>query len=135
MTRGRKPKPRNLRLLHGQKDRNPEEPELPVVAPDPPDYLDDNEAAIFRDLAGKLARMRVMTTADTDALAMCANRYAQWLEAVEKIKEEGLVNESDRGIRSPNVWFGIAERCQKEALRILSEFGLTPSSRTRIKSL
>ena len=133
--RGRKPTPRNLRLITGDtrpSRMNADEPEVPVSAPDPPDYLDDNEAEKFRELAHKLAKMRVMTEADIDALAICARAHIEANLAHESVKAMGLMVKTKAGNPIQNPYLAIRNAAEKKALGILTEFGLTPSSRTRV---
>lgn len=128
--------PRNLRLVKGatRADRmNDKEPELRVAIPDPPDYLEDQEVDIFVEVAGKLARMRVMTEADTDALALYASRFCVWREANDNVRKTGLLTHSPKGFPMQNPYLSIANRAQQDCLKILTEFGMTPSSRTRVQ--
>lgn len=135
--RGRKPLPRNLKLVTGavRKDRdNPDEPILEVKIPDPPAHLTDTERDVFVNMAGKLARMRVMTEADADALGFYAERWCTWLEAKENIAQTGLLTRSPNGFPMPNPYVSIMNKAQADCMKILIEFGMTPSSRTRVKA-
>ena len=135
MTRGPKPTPRNLRLVRGtdRADRmNPDEPVVAVSIPDAPDYLEPDEQTIFLDTAGKLARMRVMTEYDVDALAIYSVNFVRWKEATARLHDMGLMVRSPNNFPMQNPYLSVANSAQKECLRILTEFGLTPSSRTRV---
>ena len=133
--RGRKPTPRNLRLVTGaaQRDEKQAEPIAEVTAPDPPDYLEDEEAGCFREVGQKLALMRVMTDADVDLLAIYAVTFIRWKKAIAKVNESGLIVRSPNNHPIQNPYLSIANRAQQEMLKILAEFGLTPSSRTRVR--
>jgi len=137
MTRGPKPTPRNLRLIKGS-DRpvrmNPDEPIVKVSIPDPPDYLGPDEAAVFIEMGGKLARMRVMTEYDTDALSIYAVNWVRFLQADAKVREMGLIVKSPKNYPIQNPFLAISNRAQKTCLNIGAEFGMTPSSRTRVQS-
>ncbi len=135
MTRGPKPTPRNLRLVRGtdRPDRmNDNEPILPVSIPDAPDYLEPDEIKIFVDTAEKLARMRVMTEYDVDALAIYAVNFVRWKEATSHLRDMGMMVRSPNNFPMQNPYLSVANGAQRECLRILVEFGLTPSSRTRV---
>lgn len=137
MTRGPKPTPRNLRLVKGTDRpdrRNDDEPVVAVTIPNAPDYLVDNEIDVFVETAGKLARMRVMTDYDVDAIAIYAVNFVRWKEAVDKVRTMGMIVKSPKGYPIQNPFLSIANKSQHEMLRILTEFGLTPSSRTRVHS-
>ena len=58
--------------------------------------------------------------------------YARWKEAQEHIDSEGSTFETDKGYQQQTPWVGIANTNQKLMLQAASEFGLTPSSRSRI---
>lgn len=132
--RGPKPKPRNLRLVQGDRTSriNDDEPNVPVASPPAPDHLVGEEVDAFEETAGKLARMRVMTEADVDALAMYAVNFVRWKEATAKVREMGLVVKSPKNYPIQNPFLAIANRAQKDCLSVLTEFGLTPSSRTKV---
>ena len=135
--RGPKPTPRNLRIVKGtdRPDRtNDKEPVVEVAIPDPPDYLIDDEIDVFTLTAAKLARMRVMTEADVDALAIYAVNFTRWREAIQRVREMGMIVKSPKNYPIQNPFLAIANKAQKTCLDILTEFGLTPSSRTRVQS-
>lgn len=135
--RGPKPMPRNLKIVKGA-DRpsrmNDDEPILPVAIPDAPDHLEGGEIDCFYDVAGKLARMRVISEADADAISVYAVNWIRWQEATAKVREMGMVVKSPKNYPIQNPFLAIANRCQKECVSIMAEFGLTPSSRTRVKA-
>lgn len=135
--RGPKPTPRNLRIVRGtdRPDRmNEREPIVPVSVPDPPDHLTDAEECVFREVGAKLARMRVMTEYDADALAILAVNTVRWREATQKVREMGMIVKSPTGYPIQNPFLAIANKAQKTCLDVLTEFGMTPSSRTRVQA-
>jgi len=135
--RGPKPTPRNLRLVKGidRKDRiNTDEPEVEVTIPDPPDHLTEEEADKFREMGAKLARMRVMSDADVDALALYCVAFLRMVEADKRIRETGMMIKSPKGYPIQNPFLAISNRARKDCQSILAEFGMTPSSRTRVKA-
>jgi P27 family predicted phage terminase small subunit len=58
--------------------------------------------------------------------------YARWKEAQEHIDSDGSTFETDKGYQQQTPWVGIANSSQKLMLQAAFEFGLTPSSRSRI---
>lgn len=135
--RGPKPTPRNLRIVKGitRPDRtNADEPILPVTMPHPPDNLSDAEANVFTDMARKLARMRVISEVDADALAIYAVNFCEMITANDRIKEMGLIVRAPKtNVPMHNPFLSIRNNAQKVCMGILTEFGMTPSSRTRVK--
>ena len=71
------------------------------------------------------------STAITQEIDFCQS-YARWKEAQEHIDSEGSTFETDKGYQQQTPWVGIANTNQKLMLQAASEFGLTPSSRSRI---
>jgi len=74
----------------------------------------------------------LLTNIDRVALAAYCQAYARWVEAEKGIKKSGLIVKTKDGniIQSPLV--GIANTAMKLVHKFLIEFGMTPSSRSRI---
>ena len=83
-------------------------------------------------LAELMNQMGVLTEVDMAAFAAYCQSYARWKEAQEHITSEGSTFETDKGYQKQTPWIGIANTNQKLMLQAASEFGLTPSSRSRI---
>ena len=58
--------------------------------------------------------------------------YANWIEAEAHLAAEGSTFETPNGYQQQSPWVSIAQTNQKNMLRFCTEFGLTPSSRSRI---
>lgn len=141
MPGGRPSKPNALKLLQGnpgQRRLNNAEPVLAVRMPDAPAWLDGKAQAAWRELASVLTEMRVVTDADKKALELLCDAYSEYRTARSAIREHGSSYKSatEGGgfiIRSrPEV--AIASDAWRRVKSLLSEFGLTPSSRTKVKS-
>ena len=133
---GRKPLPTQLKLVKGTARphrMNPAEPQPVVAVPPPPEHLDDAAAAKFTELAELLARHGVMTELDAGALARYAVIWRRWLEAEAEVKRRGPVVKTVGGNIIQNPFLAVANKCLAQMGQIESEFGLTPSSRTRIR--
>lgn len=133
-TRGPKPKPSNIRPFTGGKSKSATGAiEPPVEMPEPPSHLSPCEAAHFNRTAKFLAEMRVMTAADVDALTMYAESYEVLRLARKTISEVGLYEVSPKnGYHIQHPALGIANAAQDRCMKILAEFGLTPSARARL---
>jgi P27 family predicted phage terminase small subunit len=146
--RGRKPKPTTLKLLEGyQRDRiNFQSPNLEVSLPDPPEHLDPLALKEWHRIASILERMRVLTEADGAALAIYCESFSRWIRARADVQKRGMVLEQEH-IRKDkkgavaeqytvvklNPAIQVEHASKLIMLRVLTEFGLTPSSRCRIK--
>lgn len=140
--RGRKPKPTHQRALEGNPGKRPlntREPQPdppPPTFDDPPPALDDNltAAAEWRRLAPLLRRARQVTEADRGALLALCIEWARYLEALGKIKSAGLVVQTPSGYPIQNPYLPIATKALAGCLKLWPELGLTPSSRSRVKT-
>lgn len=134
---GRKPLPTNLKLVKGTARPhrlNKNEPMPSVVAPDPPSHLDERARAKFVDMAEMLVRYGVMTEMDSGALARYAVIWCRWVDAEVEIKRRGPIVKTEAGNIIQNPFLCVANKCMAQMAQIESEFGMTPSSRTRIRT-
>ena len=83
-------------------------------------------------LAELMNQMGVLTEVDMAAFAAYCQSYARWKEAQEHITSGGSTFETEKGYQQQTPWIGIANTNQKLMLQAAAEFGLTPSSRSRI---
>lgn len=133
-TRGRKPKPPEVKALEGERpDRMPPAPPTPEDGVgDPPEVLDDEGRRQWHRLAPQLTRAGVLKSTDADALALYCDHYSRWVEANKQIKKEGLLTVGGQGALKMNPAVSIARESMAAMARLLSEFGATPSSRSRV---
>lgn len=132
---GRKPKPTALKKLEGNPGKrklNTKEPTPSRGKPSCPGWLMPEAKKEWKRLAEIMTRMGVLTEVDMAAFAAYCQSYARWKEAQEHIDSEGAIFETEKGYQQQTPWVGIANTNQKLMLQAASEFGLTPSSRSRI---
>jgi len=137
MISGPKPKPTALKKLsgrshHKQNKKEPSPLRLTSVPP-APRWLGIIARAKWKELAKDLCALGLLTKIDQDALARFCVVYQRWREAEEKIKEEGEVITTQTGYPIQSPWLMIANKCVLQLNAIGSEFGLSPSSRTRVE--
>ena len=133
---GRKPLPTHLKLVKGTARPgrlNKNEPKPAAAAPEPPAHLDDRAKAKFTELAQMLARYGVMSELDAGALARYAVVWCRWVDAEAEIKKRGPVVKTTGDNIIQNPFLAVANKCLLQMAQIESEFGLTPSSRSRIR--
>ena len=133
---GRKPLPTHLKLVKGTARPhrlNKDEPKPTVAQPEAPAHLDERAKAKFVAMAEMLARHGVMTELDTGALARYAVVWCRWVDAEAEIKRRGPVVKTEGGNVIQNPFLAVANKCLLQMAQIESEFGLTPSSRSRIR--
>lgn len=110
------------------------EPKPRVVHPSCPAWLTGKARWEYQRVAKLLATLRVMTEADRTALAAYAYEYGEWREAAAKSKGDRATMMSDKGNEYMSPWVGIANMHFKNMIGLMAQFGLTPSSRTRIEA-
>jgi len=74
----------------------------------------------------------MITKLDRAALATYCGAYALWAEATEAIQKFGAMVKSPTGYPMQSPYISIANRQAEIMMRIASEFGFTPASRSRI---
>ena len=75
--------------------------------------------------------MKILTTVDSEILELYCRAYGKWREAEEKIRKAGLVIETATTTRV-NPYVTVSNALVKQMTSLLSEIGLTPSSRSRL---
>jgi P27 family predicted phage terminase small subunit len=136
MKTGRKNKPTALKLIQGNPGNRPineEEPQPPkVFDPDPPDHFTNVEKAKWRALTRQLSACRVLTELDLDALEMYVTHWCTMNTALRDISERGKLLQSPRGGPVWNPSWAEYKQAAKIVQSLMSEFGMTPASRTGI---
>ena len=81
-------------------------------------------------------RAACVSSADRASLELYCQTYSQWRAAVSQVAKSGAVQKiktKSGTIPKRNPFDIIRERCAIICTRLLVEFGLTPSARTRIE--
>jgi len=136
MSRGRKPTPTRLKLLLGNpggRPLNALEPRPAAAVPARPPHLAGEAAAEWDRITRELAALGLVTEVDRAALAAYCTCWARWVKAEETISRSGEVLKGENGVYQ-NPWLAIANRCLELLHKFGAEFGLTPSSRTRVRA-
>lgn len=143
--RGRPPTPTPIKALRGNPGKRPlnaAEPRPPAARPTCPSWLSRDAKAEWRRIVPELEQVGLLTQVDRAALAAYCQSYARWRQA-EAALDDGLrielfkvTNEGEaivyQVIQKPEV--AIAQKERQLMKAFLTEFGLTPASRTRLKT-
>lgn len=130
--------PTALKVLRGNPGRRPlppHEPQPPAGDPKAPGWLRSRARGFWRRLLPTVQVMRVMTVADDQALALLCDALAEYVDCRRVVRERGAVCqvETKRGlVERPRPEVAMAQDAWRRAQRMLMEFGLTPSARTRV---
>lgn len=136
--RGRKPVPTALKLLRGNPGKRPLnrlEPTYPLLPTRcPAEIVDLDAQAEWRRTVVPAIRRRQITQADR-ALAMAhAELYATWRSQLVLAAQHAHVIATTAGNPIPNPARGMANKTLTLLIKVDSELGLTPSSRSRVKT-
>lgn len=135
--RGRKPTPTRLKALTGNPGKRPlntAEPSPQPEIPDCPAELGPLARKEWDRLVAQLGPLRLLTQLDRAALATYCGAYGLWAEATEAIQKYGVMIKSPQGFPIQSPYLSIANRQAEIMMRIASEFGFTPASRSRIST-
>ena len=135
--RGRRPKPTRVKMLTGNPGKRPmnmHEPKPELTIPECPTELGPVARQEWDRLAGELGKLKLLTALDRAALAAYCGAYALWAEATEAIQKYGTMVKSPSGYPIQSPYVSIANRQAEIMMRIASEFGFTPASRSRIST-
>jgi P27 family predicted phage terminase small subunit len=135
---GRKPKPTELKRLAGNPGKRPLNDSEPRFGGEwsmrAPRHLSDDAKAEWKRVAPLLASAGVLTAVDRAALAGYCQAWARWIEAEKMIEEQGYVLATPSGYQQQSPYVTIANKALELVKTFAVEFGMTPSSRSRIKT-
>ena len=134
--RGRKPKPTALKVLAGNpgKRKLNHEPTCAPGIPDCPEFLDAEAKAEWFRTAKVLSDMGVLTMADRSALAAYCMAYSRWVHAEDLVKKFGtIVKSPEKGFPMKSPYLTVADQALETMRKLMVEFGMTPSSRSRLR--
>lgn len=136
MAKGRPRTPNGLRLIRGTASHHaaPKHAVKPrPVAPECPEWLDDDARAEWKKTVPKLVKLGVVSDVDGAVLASYCQAYARWVQAERAISRRGLVFETTAAhyrAEAPEVRVALKYSAMLRALA--GELGLTPNSRARM---
>lgn len=142
MPGGRPPKPTALKLLQGNPGRRAlpqNEPVPPAGAIELPRPLQGNALAVWQRLVPILQEMRVLSRADVEKLAMACEAEGDYLDLRARIKKVGriyrTITVTGSTVYRPRPEVAMCSEAFRRADRILSEFGLSPSTRSKVQAI
>lgn len=142
---GRKPKPTALKVLDGNPGRRPineKEPKPKKVnkLPAPPRYFGKYGKSAWNKYGAILIKMGLLSKADMIAFEALCHSYELYYKASSQLNRldpddtaTGILIKGDNGIFYPNPLMNIARQQLEMFRKLLVEFGMTPSSRSRLQ--
>ncbi len=134
---GRRPLPTAVKQMRGNPGKRPlnaAEPKPDATMPHAPAHLTREARAEWRRVAKRLHNAGVLTYIDRGVLAVYCQAYGRWVEAEGEIDKRGSLMETPSGYMQQSPWVGIANKAMEQMLRAGRELGLTPASRSSIKT-
>jgi P27 family predicted phage terminase small subunit len=139
---GPRPKPTQIRLLEEDLSKRPVvlDDFRPIVEiPECPPHLKGEAEREWHRLSGELVRYGMISKVDRGVLAMICTIWARYVEAEEMIERtakaaggSGLFVKSPNGYPIQSPWLAVSNKSMELYRSFLSEFGLSPSARTRV---
>lgn len=118
---------------HGRED---EYPVLPIETPRMPSFLSEEAVPIFEELVGLGVDMNILTKADTFIVGLLSNEIEDWMALQEAVSVEGVIIKMPTAtgfkqeVVNPKV--KLKDDKLKIILRMLSELGMSPASRSKV---
>ena len=132
-------KPTNLKLLQGtfRNDRAVEnEPKPKTAIPPVPPHLSDEGKVEWGRVSQELYSLGLLSNVDRAALAAYCEAWADFVESSKLCRTEAgqdrKVVKTNNGNFIENPYYTIKKRSMEIMHKFLTEFGMTPASRTRI---
>lgn len=132
---GRKPLPTHLKIIKGNPGKRPlnkNEPQFTREIPECPDHLDAVAREEWERITQELYRLNLLTTVDRAALAAYCQAWSRWTEAELNLRKTGMVVKTKDGYPLLNPYLSVINKTLLQMRAFLTEFGLTPASRSRI---
>ncbi len=137
--RGRKPKPTRLKELEGNPGKRrlhatELRPPVPVTMPYAPKFINAEAKREWNRMVAILLELGLYTEVDHAALAMYCQAWGRWVVAERMLAVEGEIVTTALGGLCQNPWRYEANKAFAQMRQMLPEFGLTPSSRSRLSA-
>jgi len=131
------PKPTALKILEGNPGKRPphkKEPKPRAELLECPYWLRKDRLAYneWKRIVPELYLANLLTKIDRTALELYCSQYSIYRQAMETLSKEGLITTNIRNGVKANPAAAIAREAAKLIKAMCVEFGLTPSSRSRI---
>ena len=142
---GRPAMPDQWKRLTGQAPSGPDAPAVQFApgAPPCPQHVERNRDAFaeWNRIVPELITAGLLCTVDAAALAMYCVAYSRWVKAEEQIQlqeqmgYEGEIKKAANGFEQLSQWYIVSSKEQDRLHKMLTEFGLSPSARARVRGM
>lgn len=137
---GRKPLPSRLKILKGTDQpcrMNDHEPAPSADQVQMPEGMSPEAEQVWETVSAQLLQAKILTNIDQNALRMYCEVYSKWLHAMEMLNKGGPLQK--KVYRGESYWVAspfvkLTDTYYRQCMQLMTEFGMTPSSRTRVKT-
>lgn len=98
-----------------------------------PDGLTGEALAEWGRITAELSRLDILDKADRATLTLYCRTWAVWLQDNARTEREGSIFEYNNGTVGPAPWFNTADKSARMLRGLLSDLGLSPSARKKMK--
>ena len=136
--RGPKPKPTALKRLAGNPGNRPlndREPDIPMGVPECPDHLNAEARAEWERVVPILEAAGTITELDLAALVNYCLWWAIEQDAARGVEKYGALYMSKQKQPYQSPYLGVLSNASKQVHTWATELGMTPSSRSRVKTV
>ena len=98
-----------------------------------PDFVQGEARREWARMSQLLADANLLTEVDRTALAAYCQAYGRWVDAERKLRQTGPVIKSPSGYPILNPYVSIVKGYFAQLSKMMVEFGMTPSSRSRLR--
>jgi len=139
--KGRKPLPKNVHVLRGNPSKLSAD-ELragvkpSVEVPQPPAHLAGEALVEWGRITAELEQLGLVTAIDRAALTLYCEAWQECAHAQQRIAALNgeLIVRHPNGFEGPSPWLAIRDRAAEKCRKLLVEFGMSPSSRSRVQA-
>jgi len=132
---GRKSLPTKLKLLKGTMRPgriNKTEPMPGIENIKMPEHLSQEAQDHWNDIVSELVKAGVMSSLDSTALGLLCDSYARYIEATDNILKYGAVYKTEKNYQVISPFVAIQNKSFDQLKSMCTEFGMTPSSRSKV---
>ena len=143
---GPKPLPSNVHIMRGNPSKKPlanlsDEVRPEIEIPNCPKHLQAEARKEYKRISVELESLGLISKIDRAALAAYCSAWAEYVFCEEKIAElnkndplglPGYVTKTPSGYQQMSIWVSIRTRALYTMKTFAVEFGMTPSSRSRV---
>lgn len=132
---GPRPQPTQLRVLRGNPSKRPlpkNEPTPDAKLPPAPRHLSDEARREWRRIGRELERLGLVSQIDRALLTAYCSAWGRLVEAETMLRKYGSVVKTPNGMLVQSPYLQIVNKATEQLAKIAPEFGMSPSSRSRV---